>query len=91
MNDMTRAECRRPKDPCRICGDMRDTEYISRCLMTLCPSCHSDMPPNGRKASYSEFLSLTFKQDDRTAREFYSDYKASRIFDVSEYWEGCSR
>jgi hypothetical protein len=56
----------------------------------MCESCYADMPKTGHKANYEEFLAETFKVDDRTAREFYSDYKASRIFSVAEYWEKCS-
>jgi hypothetical protein len=48
------------------------------------------MPKAGTKATYREFLALTFGADDRTAREFYSDYMASTLFDVAEYWEKCS-
>lgn len=75
---------------CKICGDEKQAEYRDRARMNLCPSCYSDMPKTGHKATYSEFLALTFKTaGDATTREFYSDYLCSKIFDVAEYWDAC--
>ena len=66
-------------------------------MMFLCDSCHETTP---KKATYSEFMALAFCKDDQAfpgdyaekqiAKEFYSDYKASTISDVNEYWKACS-
>lgn len=71
---------------CRICGDER-AEYRQRSHMYLCDSCHQDTPA---KAGYTEFLRVTGMADDAIAREFFSDYRASRHGDVADYWRACS-
>lgn len=72
---------------CRICGSEERTEYRERSRMTLCPTCHEDTP---EKATYAEFLAQTGMPNDRIAKEFFSDYKASTHGNVSDYWQSCS-
>jgi cytochrome c553 len=72
---------------CRICGDESSVQFRNRSGMALCPSCHRDTPT---KASYETFLRVTGMPSDSTAREFFSDYKASRHSSVSEYWAACA-
>lgn len=72
---------------CRICGDERNVKFRNRSAMCLCDSCHRHTP---EKASFETFLRVTELPNGAIAREFYSDYKASKHSSVSEYWEACS-
>jgi len=73
---------------CRICGDERGA-WRSRSAMALCDHCHSRTPA---KVGFQDFLRATFgdRGDQKIAREFYADYKASKHGSAVEYWAECS-
>ena len=66
---------------CRICGSINNVSYHAGNKGMLCDFCAKDTP---RKVGFERFVEVYFDGEDMTAypnkstaKEFYSDYRAS--------------